>query len=128
LPDSQVPSQFLTSFGRPIRNICDSSERSSDPNVAQALHVINGDTLNKKISSPDGYAALFLKLGLSERRIVEQLFLSAYSRYPTDQERDAVHQALNAAPSSAIAKDAREQALEDLMWAMLTSKEFLFNH
>ncbi len=121
LPDSQVKSEFLTSFGRPARNICDSSERSSDPNVAQALHVINGETLNKKISADDGYAALFLKLGLSERRVVEQLFLSAYSRYPTDQEREAVRAALTS-------PGIRRQALEDLMWAMLTSKEFLFNH
>lgn len=126
LPDSQVPSQFLVSFGRPLRNICDSSERSSDPNVAQALHVINGETLNKKISSPDGYAALYLKLGLSERRILEQLFLSAYSRYPADDERERLTQAL-AAPWNEKS-DARKQALEDLMWAMLTSKEFLFNH
>ncbi|MBL8235040.1 MAG: DUF1549 domain-containing protein, partial [Bryobacterales bacterium] len=46
LPDSQVASQFLSSFGRPNRVICDASERSSDPSIAQALHVINGDTLN----------------------------------------------------------------------------------
>ncbi len=126
LPDSLVPSKFLTSFGRPIRNICDSSERSSDPNVAQALHVINGDTLNKKINSPDGYAALFLKLGLSERRIVEQLYLSAFSRYPSDQERQTVMAALS--QPWADKETGRRQALEDLMWAMFTSKEFLFNH
>lgn len=126
LPDTQVPSPFLSSFGRPLRAICDSSERSSDPNVAQALHVINGDTLNKKLSSPDGYASLFLKLGLSERRIVEQLFLAAYSRYPTVQERDDVLKAM--AKPWADKADDREKALEDLMWAMLTSKEFLFNH
>jgi Protein of unknown function (DUF1553)/Protein of unknown function (DUF1549)/Bacterial Ig-like domain (group 2) len=126
LPDSQVPSQFLTSFGRPIRNICDSSERSSEPNVAQALHAINGDTLNKKIGAQEGYAALFLKLGLSERRIMEQLFLSAYSRYPTDQERETLTKSIS--PAWSEKSKLRRQALEDLMWAMLTSKEFLFNH
>jgi hypothetical protein len=126
LPDSQVQSQFLTSFGRPARNICDSSERSSDPNVAQALHVINGDTLNKKISSPDGNIALFQKLGLSERRVVEQLYLSAFSRYPAAQELESVLKVLS--PAWAEKGDARRQGLEDLAWAMLTSKEFLFNH
>jgi hypothetical protein len=126
LPDSQVPSQFLSSFGRPARNICDSSERSSDPNVAQALHVINGDTLNKKIGAPDGYIALLLKLGLSERRIIEQLFLSAYSRYPADAERQTLMTAMQSAWSEK--GDTRRQALEDAAWAMLTSKEFLFNH
>ncbi len=126
LPDSQVQSQFLTSFGRPPRNICDSSERSSDPNVAQALHVINGDTLNKKISSQDGYIGLFLKLGLSERRVLEQLYLSAFSRYPSAQERESVLKTLT--PVWSQKGDERKQALEDLTWAMLTSKEFLFNH
>jgi hypothetical protein len=126
LPDSQVASQFLTSFGRPARNICDASERTSDPNVAQALHVINGDTLNKKINANDGYAALFLKLGLSERRVVDQIYLSAYSRYPNDQERQSISTAL--AQSWTDKSDGRRQALEDLLWAMLTSKEFLFNH
>ncbi len=128
LPDSQVQSQFLSSFGRPVRNICDSSERSSEPNVAQALHIINGDTLNKKIAASEGYAALFLKLGLSERRVVEQLFLSAFSRYPTDQERESIQKALATSHSTAAANDTRRQALEDMMWAMLTSKEFIFNH
>ncbi len=86
LPDSMVPSQFLTSFGRPPRVTCEASERSSDPNVAQALHVINGATLNRKLSAPEGAAAEYVKLGLSERRVLDQLFLSAYSRFPTPGE------------------------------------------
>ncbi|HBY60379.1 MAG TPA: hypothetical protein DEH78_11185, partial [Solibacterales bacterium] len=69
LPDSQVASQFLSIFGRPQRIICDLSERSSDPGIAQALHVINGDTLNRKLSASDGSIALFLKLGFSDARI-----------------------------------------------------------
>ena len=51
LPDTQVKSDFLASFGRPARNICDAGERSADPTIAQALHVINGDTLNRKIAA-----------------------------------------------------------------------------
>src|SRR5205814_1798383 len=73
LPDTEVKSQFLSVFGRPARNVCDSSERSFDPTIGQALHVINGDTLNKKLSAADGYVALFLKLGLSDARIVEHI-------------------------------------------------------
>jgi hypothetical protein len=87
LPDTQVKSEFLTSFGRPARIICDAGERSSEPSILQALNVINGDTLNKKLSDPNGYAALALKLGLSDSKILDHLFLSAYSRYPTDAER-----------------------------------------
>jgi hypothetical protein len=126
LPDTQVKSEFLTSFGRPARNICDAAERSSDATVAQALHVINGDTLNKKLSAPDGTIALFLKIGLSDRRIIEHMFLSALSRYPTDAERVQLVAQLEQAKSGK-SPDAHKQALEDLVWAMLTSKEFLFN-
>ena len=132
LPDTQVKSEFLVSFGRPARNVCDAAERSSDPSIGQALHVINGDTLNKKLSAPEGTIALFLKLGLSDRRILEYMFLSAFSRYPSESERETLTAALEKAKLSKgteeARRDAHRQALEDMVWAMLTSKEFLFNH
>ena len=59
---------------------------------------------------------MFLKLGLSERRVVDQIYLSAYSRYPTDQERQSVSTAL--AQSWMDKNDGRRLALEDLLWAM----------
>jgi len=123
LPDTQVKSQFLTIFGRPERNVCDAAERSSDATIAQALHVINGDTLNKKLSAGDGYVALLLKLGLSDSRILEHLYLTAYSRYPSDAEKTELLGVLEKSK-----KQSRQQALEDMVWALLTSKEFLFNH
>ncbi|HUS07489.1 MAG TPA: DUF1549 domain-containing protein [Bryobacteraceae bacterium] len=132
LPDTQVVSQFLNVFGRPARNICDSSERSVDPTIAQALHVINGDTLNKKLSNPEGYISLLLKLGLSDSRVLEHMTLSAFGRYPNEGEKQDM--AANLAKARAakgtpeMQKDARRQALEDMVWAMLTSKEFIFNH
>ena len=126
LPDVQVKSDFLTAFGRPPRVLCDAAERSVEPNVAQALHIINGDTLNKKLSSPEGTAALSLKLGLSNVRLLENLYLSAYSRYPTDQEKSAILKALAPVPGSA--QDTRQKQVEDMMWALLASKEFLFNY
>ena len=132
LPDVQVQSQFLSSFGRPKRIICDAGERSSEPNIAQALHVINGETLNKKLSDGDGYAALAVKLGLSDARILDHLFLSAFSRYPTDADKQPMLEALRKARASTgspeVQREAHRQALEDMMWAMLTSKEFLFNY
>src|SRR5579864_3675874 len=123
LPDTQVKSEFLTSFGRPPRIICDAGERSSEPSILQALHVINGDTLNKKLSDPNGYAALALKLGLSDANILDHLFLTAYSRYPTDAERQETVQALKASRlvkgSVDVQRDARQKALEDMEWALL---------
>ena len=132
LPDTQVKSDFLASFGRPARILCDAAERASDPTIAQALHIINGDTLNKKLSSPEGTIALFLKLGLSDRRILEYMYLSAFSRYPSDGERATLAAALEKTRlekgTEEARRDAHRQALEDMVWAMLTSKEFLFNH
>ena len=132
LPDVQVESQFLESFGRPLRLVCDVEERSDDPSVAQALHVINGETLNGKLRANGNAVSAFLQLGLSDRRIVEHLFLSAFSRYPTDSEERRILGELRSArvngASARSGQHARREAIEDLMWALLTTREFLFNH
>ncbi len=132
LPDVQVQSQFLASFGRPKRIICDAGERSAEPNIAQALHVINGETLNRKLADGNGYPELAVKLGLSDSSILDHLYLSAFSRYPTEPEKQpllaALRKARMTAGSADVQHEAHRQALEDMMWAMLTSKEFLFNY
>ena len=73
-----------------------------------------------------------MKLGLSDSKILEHLFLSAYSRYPTDEERqkmvDALRKSRLVKGSADVQRDARQKALEDMMWAVLTSKDFLFNY
>jgi hypothetical protein len=80
----------------------------------------------------DGVVNLFLKLGLSDSRMVEQMFLSAYSRYPRDDERaqilEQLAQARSAKGTPEAMKEARRQSVEDMAWAILTSKEFLFNY
>ena len=132
LPDVEVNSQFLDSFGRPDRLVCDVKERSSDPSVAQALHVINGDTLNNKLRNQGSNINLFLKLGLSDSRILEHVFLSAFSRYPTESERESILAALRESRQEQgpveARRQARREALQDMLWALLTKKEFLFNH
>jgi hypothetical protein len=126
LPDTQIKSEFLTSFGRPPRLVCDAAERSSEPNVAQALHVINGDTLNQKLSDASGYAAQAVKKAIPDSTAVQHLYLAAYGRKPGDTEKSKWSDVLW--KSEGDTPDARQKALEDLMWAMLTSKEFLFNY
>ena len=131
LPDSRVDSYFLTVFGRPERLQNAVSERQSDPSITQALHVINGDTLNQKLQASGGTVDMLLKLGLSDQRMVEYLFLSAFGRYPTEKERDEVAADLrgaNGKNAEGWSVDPRRPVLEDLLWAMLTSKEFMFNH
>ena len=131
LPDILIKSEFLNVFGRPKRVICDAGERSSDPSIAQALHVINGETLNRKLMNKDGAVSLFLKLGLSDGRMLEQVYLSAFGRYPTESEKQRGVELLKASRLDKGTPEAllqsRRQGAEDLMWALLTSKEFLFN-
>jgi hypothetical protein len=126
LPDTQIKNEFLTSFGRPPRLVCDAAERSSEPNVAQALHVINGDTLNLKLSDASGYAAQAVKKAIPNPAAIEHLYLAAYGRPPTPDETEKLTGILWKAEGET--PESRQKALEDLMWALLTSKEFLFNY
>ncbi|MCZ2147413.1 MAG: hypothetical protein LC126_06530 [Bryobacterales bacterium] len=88
--------------------------------------------MNKKLSAPDGTIALFVKLGISDARILEHLYLSALGRYPSAAERQSelanLAKAENVPGPAEAKKEARRQALEDMLWALVTSKEFLFNY
>jgi hypothetical protein len=132
LPDSKVDSPFLDSFGRPARIATCSCERSAEPSMAQALHLANGATINEKLRSDSGVAARSITRKESNRAIADRLFLAALSRKPTASERDRIEKALGEpAPGSTDPQKAtagRRQAVEDLYWAVLTSREFLFNH
>jgi uncharacterized protein DUF1549/uncharacterized protein DUF1553 len=121
LPDTRVESYFLTVFGRPERILTSAAERQMDPTLPQALHAINGDTLNNKLQDDTGRIAALARGQASSGDIVDELYLSAFSRRPTDGERRALVARLDAATD-------RRQIVEDFAWAMLTSREFLFNH
>jgi hypothetical protein len=121
LPDTRVESYFLTVFGRPERILTSAAERQMDPTLPQALHAINGDTLNKKLMDQTGRVAALVRDGAASGEIVDELYLSALSRRPTDDERRALVERLDAGSD-------RQRIVEDLAWAVLTSREFLFNH
>ncbi|WP_263351085.1 DUF1549 domain-containing protein [Acidicapsa acidisoli] len=130
LPDTAVKSYFLTAFGRPVRQQTRESERSSVPTITQALHIINGDTLNNKLRASGSSLDMLIRLGFSDDQIVDYLYRSAFSRPATDSERTALVQGLASAEQEKVAgmDDPRRAALIDLSWALLTSKEFMFNH
>jgi hypothetical protein len=130
LPDTAVKSYFLDAFGRPERQQTRESERTSVPTITQALHIINGETLNNKLRAPHNVIDSLLGRGLSDEQIVDHLYLASFSRSPAGNERSALVKALHSAEQQHKSgpDDARREALNDMMWAMLTSEAFMFNH
>jgi Protein of unknown function (DUF1553)/Protein of unknown function (DUF1549)/Bacterial Ig-like domain (group 2) len=130
LPDTAVESYFLTAFGRPVRQQSRESERTSVPTITQALHIINGDTLNNKLRAPGNSIDMLIRLGFDDGQIVDYLYLASLSRHPTDAERAALVPALSAAEQQKIpgVDDPRRSALNDMAWALLTGEEFMFEH
>jgi hypothetical protein len=130
LPDTRVPSYFLDIFGRPERKITSAAERMQDPTLTQALHVINGETINEKLRAPEGTIARLVAEQVPDEQVIDRLYLATLSRTSSTDERTRIVAALKSARDQAEsdATAARQSALEDLAWALFTSKEFLFNH
>ena len=132
LPDAAVDSYFLNTFGRPPRITAAASERQQEPSITQALHVINGDTINRKLGASKGLIHELATSHASNETAIERIYLAALSRYPSDEEKKTLSAALDASSSSAngaaAGKPTRREALEDLAWAILTGREFLFTH
>lgn len=121
LPDTSVKSYLLDVFGRPARQITCECERTTQPNIAQAMHLLNGDFLNKKIADPTGRVEKYFKDKKDLQAVVEELYLVALSRPPRPAEVTRALSWIGRAPS------ARE-GVQDLLWALLNSREFLFVH
>ena len=132
LPDASIKSYFLSTFGRNPREVTDEAERESSPSITQVLHISNGETLNRKLMAPGGTVDMLIKLGLSDDRILDHVFLSSLSRYPTDMERSRILKMMYESVSRDVDEglawqESKRQTLQDLLWAVLSSKEFLFN-
>jgi hypothetical protein len=122
IPDSNVESYFLRSFGRPERLLTCECERTKEPSMAQVLHIANGDTLNQKLKAKDNTIEKLLKAKAPDEKIVEDAYLAALSRMPSDAERKQIVEVLSTTPA-----EKKREAVEDLFWGVLSSKEFLFN-
>ncbi len=114
-------SVFLDSFGRPDPNQDPPCERTSDTTVVQALHLMNSPVLHRKVTSDDGRCAELAKSKRSVSEIVDELYLLAYCRVPTDTERAAAVKRFERPNAT------RRSATEDLMWALINTPEFVFN-
>jgi hypothetical protein len=126
LPDGRVASAFLDSFGRPDRTQTCSCERQQDSTVSQALHLNNGKTLNDKLRAKTSRLEQWLKDKVGDEDAVRQLYLLALSREPTVNERRKFRTLMAGAAQEP--GTTRREILEDLFWAVLTGREFMFNH
>ncbi len=107
-----TPNYMLSTFGRLNREtIC---EREAQPDIVQTLHLISGDTIHMKLAKwqPDP--------ALNDEQQVNRIFLSSLARYPDQAERDRL--------AAELKTTDRRQVFQDLLWAILNSKEFLYNH
>ncbi len=126
LPDSRVASRFLDAFGRPERLATCSCERQQDATVGQALMINNGQVLNDKLRAKESRVNEWLTAKVGAEDAVKRVFLIALGRPPTDGELKKCAAVFKDAPVDK--PEARREALEDLFWAVLSTREFLFNH
>jgi hypothetical protein len=121
LPDGKMENPFLKTFGRPSRELACECERESDSNLSQALQLIGGATVNGKLRDDKGRMARLAASTMTPEQITQELYLVALAREPNSTEMTAAVKHLTSA------KD-RRQAVEDLGWVLINSKEFLFRH
>ncbi len=123
LYDSAVLNYFLKTFGRNEREITCECERSNQPSMVQALHLANGETLNKKLADPKSIVAKLDDMEVSDEKKIEEIYLTTLARLPNSTEREGLLNLLSTAD-----ENEKRSGWEDLMWALMTSREFLFQH
>ena len=119
LPDSGFPSYFLTVFGRPQAASACECERSSEANLGQTLHLINSSEIQSKLKQ--GRAAQLAAAKVTPEENIRTIYLAAFARHPTEREMRTAIEYLQS-------KKNQQEAYEDILWAVINTKEFLFNH
>jgi len=120
IADGKTSNYFLTTFGRAERETVCSCEANTDPTLSQALHLINGSTLQRKIAG-GGVVKALLAENKTPQQVIEALYVRALTRKPEKAEIDKL--------LAVVAESANPQTgLEDVFWAILNSREFAFNH
>lgn len=120
IPDGKTTNHFLNTFGKSTRQSVCACEVNTQPNLSQALHLINGDTVHNKIRQGKVIQRM-VKSKMTIQEIIEDIFLRCLSRSPTDRELDYLTSELELGGK-------RNQSLQDVFWAVLNSREFVFNH
>ncbi|MEM7785333.1 MAG: DUF1553 domain-containing protein, partial [Planctomycetota bacterium] len=120
IADGNTSTYFLTTFGRAKRESVCSCEVKMDPSLSQALHLLNGSTVNNKIREGN-LIGQWQQAKLSPQQMIEEMYLRCFSRKPTPQEMEAL-------VAEYDAQKNKKMALEDIFWALMNSREFVFNH
>jgi hypothetical protein len=120
IADGATSNYFLTTFGRATRETACSCEVKMEPTLSQALHLLNGDTTNNKIQQ-GGLIAQWLKDGLEPPQIIERLYIRTLTRKPLYEEQASLQQLFGEGQNV-------KPVLDDIFWALLNSREFVFNH
>ncbi|MGC4016437.1 MAG: DUF1553 domain-containing protein [Luteolibacter sp.] len=123
IADGNTSNYFLTTFGRASRATACSCEVKMEPNLSQALHLLNGDTTQQRIRNGK-IVENYLKEKKSPSEVITNLYLTTLGRSPTDPE---LNNLIEATKEATKPEETRE-VLEDIFWALLNSKEFIFNH
>jgi hypothetical protein len=121
LPDAKYNNYFLSTFGKPRREAVCECERVSEPNLAQALHTLNGDVIEAKIADARGRIALLMNAKKSPDEIVTELYLATVTRRPTAGELAACRELLKETGDA-------KAFYQDLLWSLLNTKQFQFVH
>ncbi len=121
LPDGEFNHSFLKTFGQPARELACECEREGDSNLAQALQLINGPTVNEKLRNANNRIGKLLASKAGESEVLNDLYLATLSRPPT--EADA-----KVALAHVYRAHDKRKAWEDVQWALINAKEFLFRH
>ena len=120
--DNRMPSYFFRIFGRPVRATVCECERSNEPSISQALHLMNSPEIQEKLTHRKGQARRLALGQLPPEQVAAELYLATLSRLPTETERPLIEETF------AVHGSDRQAAVEDLLWALLNTKEFLYNH
>ena len=121
LPGASGGVAFLKTFGKPDRLLTCECERSESTTLAQAFQMINGETVRGKLERESNRIGKSLVAGRSDAEILDDVYLAALSREPNQSERASVIGHVGQAKN-------RRKAWEDVVWALLNSKEFLLRH
>ncbi|MDA1162593.1 MAG: DUF1553 domain-containing protein [Planctomycetota bacterium] len=123
LPDANVTSEFLNLFGKPQRMEACECERDDGANMLQALHFINGKSILARVASPSGRVAQLINRKTPDAELVNQLYLWCLARPATKEEVE-----LSMAFIASYEPEKRAEAGQDLMWALLNSRDFMLVH